>query len=122
MNAIQISVNGELKATAPLWGYTMGFTISSGTHPDGTNRGVDLRLGGMDDTHFLDYLKLLELPIGTRIEIALVASAVPDEPARRLADPSRDEKRERKDYEWAKNKYFELRDKYEPNDGDKSAQ
>ena len=57
MNAIQISLNGELKATAPLWGYTMACTISSGTLPDGTNRGVDLRLGGMDETHFLDYLE-----------------------------------------------------------------
>ena len=114
MNAIQISLNGELKATAPLWEHTMTCAISSGTQSDGTNRGLDLRLGGMDDTHFLDYLRLLDLPVGTRMQIELVESAVPDEPTRRLADPSRDEKREREDFEWAKKKYFELRDKYEP--------
>ena len=57
---------------------------------------------------------MLDLPVGTRIQIELVESAVPDEPTRRLADPSRDEKREREDFEWAKKKYFELSDKYEP--------
>ena len=118
MNAIQITVNGELKATAPLWRQTMGCTISSGTHPDGTHRGVDLRLGGLDDTHFLDWLTLLELPIGTSIQIDLVESAVPDEPTRRLADQSSDEKREREDYEWAKNRYFELKQKYDQNADD----
>lgn len=113
MNCIQISVNGELAATAPMWEHAMGCTISSGTLADGTHRGVDLRFGGLDDTHHLRWLTLLELPVGTSIQIDLVESAVPDEPTRKLADPSRDEKREREDFEWAKARYLELRDKYE---------
>ena len=91
----------------------MGCTISSGTHPDGTRRGVDLRLCGLDQTHFLDYLTITEMQPGTTIQIELIDSGTPDQPSRRLADRNRDENREREDFEWAKNKYFELKHKYE---------
>ncbi len=115
-NAIRISLNGEVKATAPLWPHMM-CSITSGTHADGTHREAALRLGGMDETHFLDWLTLRELPIGTSIQIDLLEFAVPDVPSRRLADPLRDEKREREDFELAKNEYLKLKDKYEPDTG-----
>ena len=113
MNVIQISVNGERQATAPLWGHATGLTMSSGTLADGTNRGVDLRLGGMDDTHHLRWLTMLDLPIGTSIQIDIMESGIPDEPTRKQADPDWDSKREREDFEWAKAKYLELKHKYD---------
>lgn len=113
MNVIQISVNGEIKATAPLWGLTTGLTISSGTLADGTHHGVDLRLGGMDETNYLRWLTMLDLPIGTSIQIDILESGIPDEPTRKQADPDPDSKREREDFEWAKAKYLELKHKFD---------
>lgn len=79
-------MNGELAATAPLWEHATGCTISSGTLADGSARGADLRLTGMDDTYLLRWLTLLELPVGNSIQIDLVKSAEPDEPTRKLAE------------------------------------
>ncbi|MEO1619286.1 MAG: hypothetical protein AAFV88_25860 [Planctomycetota bacterium] len=113
MRSLQLSISGDIKATAPLKDELLTFTMICGESDDDESPVQHIRLGGIDDDHHLEWFAAHDLTRDAEIRISFVDSDVVDAPTRRSRDRLAEASKDRERYEDAKRIYFALRGEYE---------
>ena len=113
MKTLRVTIDGDTRTTASISEGTVAFMLSAGHHPDGEERPTYLKLGGQDDKNRLRWLDIDDLQVGTCIQLEILECDDVDDPDRLPIEPDRMEQNDREQYEWAKEIYFKLKNKFE---------